>query len=104
MGEEESCGAKSVFEAIRVLLDGNKELLDYIFEPGGRRLRHRAGILKEDAWRFEEHEQLLIRVALDLWSGSGHVQIWELMEAWDQVAWHRFFSSVDLINAARACR
>lgn len=104
MGEEESRGTRSIFEAIRALLDGNKKLLDYIFEPGGRRLRDRAGILKEDAWSFEEHEQLLIRVALDLWSGSGHVQIWELMEAWDQANWQRFFAAVDLINMARARR
>jgi hypothetical protein len=64
MGEEENRGVKPIFEAIRALLDGNEKLLDYIFDPGGSRLRDRAGILKEDAWSFEEHEQLLIRVAL----------------------------------------
>ncbi len=104
MGEEESRGAKSIFEAIRVLLDGNEKLLDYIFEPGGNRLRDRAGILKEDAWSLEEHEQLLIGVALDLWSGSGHVQLWELCEGWDKCDWMRFQSAMQSFIEAPAPR
>lgn len=104
MGEEESRGVKPIFEAIRVLLDGNKKLFDYVFEPGGRRLRDRAGILKEEAWGFEEHEQLLIRVSLDLWSGSGHVQLWELFERWERSDWMRFQSAMQLFIEAPALR
>lgn len=100
MGEEESRGSLRIFEAICVLLNHDEKLLNFIFEAGGKRLRERAGILKEDSWNFEESEQLLIRVALDLWSGSGHVQLWELTEAWNQSDWQRFDAAIQLIASA----
>lgn len=97
MGEEENRGTLRIYNAVCVLLSHNERLLEFIFEPGGKRLRQRAGILKEDSWNFEEHEQLLIRVALDLWSGSGHVQLWEMTEAWDRNDWQRFQAAIELV-------
>ncbi len=97
MGEEENRGTQRSYNAVCVLLGHNERLLEFIFEPGDKRLRQRAGILKEDFWNFEEHEQLLIRVALDLWSGSGHVQLWEMTEAWDRNDWQRFQAAIELV-------
>lgn len=87
-------GAVKLIEAISILTNQNQELVTFLFDPNSPRLRKRAGILREDAWKFSEEDQLLVRVALDLWSGSGHVQVWELVEAWDTDNWQRFNQAV----------
>lgn len=84
----------SLFRAVSVLLSHNQTLLDFLFDLERPRLRKRVGILRDDAWRFSEEDQLLIRVALDLWSGSGHVQLWELTETWGKVDWTLFSDAV----------
>ncbi len=86
--------ARQIFEAIRILLGNDQNLMNYIFKREKFRLRVRAGILKEDAWKFSDSEQLLIRVALDFWSGSGHAQLWELLENWKVNDWKRFEAAV----------
>jgi hypothetical protein len=79
-----------LIEVISKLLDDNEQLLTFLFESTLPKLRKRAGVLKEDSWKFTGEEALLIRVALDIWSGSGHVQLWELIEGWRPEDWRRF--------------
>jgi len=79
-----------LLEIISKLLDHNEQLLGFIFEATQPKLRKRAGVLKEDSWKFNNDEALLVRVALDFWSGSGHVQLWELIETWHADDWRRF--------------
>ena len=57
--------------------------MDFLFDTEKPRLRKRAGVLKEEAWCFDNCEQILIRTGLELWSGSGHVFVWELLENLD---------------------
>lgn len=87
-------GATKLLESISLLLDNNKKILDFLFDPKSPRLRKRAGILRDDAWNLSEEDQLLVRAALDLWSGSGHVQLWELTEAWEPEIWKRFHAAI----------
>ena len=89
----------SFLRAISVLLNHNQTLLNFLFDCEKPRLRKRAGILRDDAWRFSEDEQLLIRVALDLWSGSGHVQLWELTEAWEKADWTLFSAAISELHS-----
>jgi hypothetical protein len=91
-----------LLEMISKLLDDNEQLLTFIFEPTLPKLRKRAGVLKEDSWKFSSGEALLIRVALDIWSGSGHVQLWELIEGWRPKDWRRFIPVImELGEAAK---
>lgn len=93
-------GAIKLFKSISMLLDNNQEILDFLFDPKSPRLRRRAGILRDDAWKFSEEDQLFVRVALDLWSGSGHVQLWELAEAWGPEIWKRFSTAILQLKSA----
>jgi hypothetical protein len=81
-------------QCISLLLDYDQRLIDFIFDPARPRIRKRAAILIEDAWAFSHGEQLLIRAALDLWSGSGHLQLWEMLETWDDASWARFVRAI----------
>lgn len=86
--------AKQLFQAIATIFERDERLMSFFFEKERPRMRMRAGLLREEAWRLSEEEQLLIRVALDIWSGSGHVQIWELLEEWDQAQWETFAAAM----------
>ena len=96
-----SSGDKSVREVIFRLLGSDKRLMDFLFESEKPRLRKRAGILKEDAWFFSHGEQLLIRTALDFWSGSGHVALWELLESLDEENLRRVVVAIVEIRKVR---
>ena len=87
---------KKILQAIAVLLGNDKNLLNFLFEADTPRLRKRAGILKEDSWRLSDEEQFLIRAALDLWNGSGHLQLWEMIETWDQGHWNNFTKAINI--------
>lgn len=87
-----------LFNAISVLVGADEKLIEFLFDPIRPRLRKRAGILRDDSWSFTEEEQLALRVALDLWSGSGHVQLWELIEAWSGEHWQRFSMAMSVLH------
>ena len=80
-----------VVTSIQILLGKkNERFLTFLFDPNMPKLRKRAGILVEDSWGFSHGEQLLIKASLDLWSGSGHAPLWDLIETWDDSNWIRF--------------
>ncbi len=74
---------RRLFEAISRVLANHPHLLKFLFEPERARLRAPADLLREESKDFSSGEDLLIRVALDLWSGSGDAHIWELIEILD---------------------
>lgn len=84
---------QKLFRVITILLGHNQNLLNFIFDSKAPKIRKRAGILNEDSWNLSNSDQVLIRAALDIWSGSGHVQLWELIENWDKKNW------INCINA-----
>jgi hypothetical protein len=85
---------RKLLSGIKILLGNDARLLAFLLDPHSPRLRKRAGILKEDAWNFSHGEQLLVRAALDFWSGSGHLQLWEMIETWDQTNWIHFLRAI----------
>lgn len=88
---------RNLLHAITILCGNDKRLLGFLLDPNSPRLRKRAGILREDAWEFSDGEQLLVRAALDLWSGSGHLQLWEMVETWDSTNWVNFVRAIQVL-------
>lgn len=99
-----SLGDLKLKEIIFRLLAFDKRLLEFIFDPDKPRLRQRAGILKEDVWGFSHGEQIMIRTALELWSGSGHVFLWELIETLDDSNLKRVIEALIAIRDLRGVR
>jgi hypothetical protein len=87
---------RRLLNAITILLGNDQRLLGFLLDPNSPRLRKRAGILKEDSWNLSPSDQLLVRAALDLWSGSGHLQLWEMIEEWDEENWENFYRAIRL--------
>lgn len=74
---------RRVLEAILIVLRRYPYLIDFMFDPEEPRLRQRPEDLLEESASFSSGEDLLVRVALDLWSGSGDAHVWELIEFLD---------------------
>jgi len=83
-----------LYQCISLLLGYDKRLVEFVFDPKKPQIRKRAGVLREDAFFFSHGEQLLIRAALDFWSGSGQLALWEMLETWDSATWSRFMEAV----------
>ena len=88
-------GEARLVRSIFLLVGSEAKFLEFLFDPQEPKIRKRAGILRDEAReQFSEPEQLVVRAALDLWCGSGHVQLWELVENWEPEQWARFIRAV----------
>jgi len=72
-----------MLEVLNLVFRNHPQLLEFLFEPGEPRLRHEAEQLLRDACVFSSGEKILIRVGLDLWNGSGHIELWDVIERLD---------------------
>ena len=72
-----------LFESISILFTNHSYLLDFIFDPDAAKLKFNPEVILRGSVDLSSGEDLLIRIALDLWSGSGEAKIWELIEYLD---------------------
>ena len=75
---------RRMMESLNLIFAGHSKLLEFLFEPDRPRLRQAPEILLDQASGYSSGESILIRVALDLWSGSGDVLLWEIIEKLDE--------------------
>ena len=54
-------------EAIQILLADHKKLLPFLFDESRARLNDNEASLKKRAGVFSKGEQILVRVAIDIW-------------------------------------
>ena len=88
-----------IIDSIKYLFNRDSELLDYFFDPKNRgKIRKRPGILRDDSWGLKEPDQLRIRSALDIWSGSGHTYLFELLEHWSRRDWVYFIEAISKLK------
>jgi len=57
----------------------------FLFEPmDSLNLRAHQEVIIFDSWEFSTENQILIRAALDIWSSSGNLFLWELLNNLNQ--------------------
>lgn len=78
------CNDKILFESMNKLFYNHKYLFNYLFEVDKPRIKHEPLDMIKQIKGFSDGEQVLIRVALDIWSGSGNAKVWQLLENLDQ--------------------
>jgi hypothetical protein len=74
---------RQLYKAISIVFLNHPNLLEFLFEGEQPRIRLRGLEMRRAAICFSSGEQLLLRVALDMWSGSGNAKIWQLLETLD---------------------
>lgn len=71
-------------EAILMVFSEHQYLADFFFEESKEKIRFRPDEMKWRAQDLSSSEQVLVRIALDIWSGSGDAKVWELLEVLDK--------------------
>ena len=66
-------------EALCLIFRNHPKLLEFLFDRTSPKLRQPVEQLQFEAGVYSCGEQILIRVALDLWNGSGEVTLWDLV-------------------------
>lgn len=74
---------------IEVLLSNNIQLLTFIFHSKEPRLRAPATVILFESGVFSSGQQILIQLALDIWDGSGHTQVMDLVHLLDSQNYSR---------------
>ena len=69
---------RRMMETLNIIFAGHFKLLEFLFDANSPRLRFEAGFLLDSAIGYSSGEQILIRIALDLWNGSGSVKLWSI--------------------------
>lgn len=66
------------FLAISILFGDRKDLLSWLFDTSRARLRFSAEALKRNCRGMSSGDQILIKIAIDLWCEQGGTQITDL--------------------------
>ena len=74
---------RHLYQAIGLVFLKHPELLEFFFEKTQPRIRFIAEDMRKEAAGYSSGQQILIRVALDMWSGSGNAKIWQMLETLD---------------------
>jgi hypothetical protein len=73
------------FEAIAVCLGQSPQLLGFLFDPDCPKLRESSDVLLREARGFCSGDHLLVKLAIELWCGSGELHVSELFETEPEV-------------------
>lgn len=88
--------------ALQKLFASNKYLLEFFLDDCHSKIRFRPDEMK---WRIQGQssgEQVLIRIGLDIWNGSGDAKIWELLEILDSDNFRASLEALLFIKSDRA--
>lgn len=87
-----SPGDLKLLRLITFLLSRHPKLIPFLFRPDRAELQGPPPELIQEARAFSSGEQLLVRIALDLWSDSGNATLWELLKWLDPLSFdHTLF-------------
>ena len=73
-----------LYEGICKSFSNHKYLLEGFFDETYARLRSSPELMIEQTSGYSHGEIVLIKVALDIWSGSGNVFVWQILETLDK--------------------
>lgn len=74
---------KRMQETLNEVFRYSPHLLGFLFDEGIAQLRLDPEWLLVEAESLSGGERTLIRVGLDLWNGTGHVSLWDIIERLD---------------------
>jgi hypothetical protein len=81
-------------DAISILYRKHPDLLFFLFELGRPRLKLPSECLKEHASVFSSGKELLVRLGLDLWDGSGNALFREIHQTLDSANFQNALNSL----------
>ena len=90
-----------LFFVIKIIFRNHPNLLQFFFEPERPRVRFEPMEMRKRARCFSSGEELLVRVALDIWSGSGNAKIWQIIEILDSGNFSNVLEALSILQGIR---
>jgi len=90
-----------LLKAMEVLFEKNPDLLNYLFDKKEVRLRLTPDRLIEESYSLRCEQRLLIRIALDLWNGTGAVAFCSLIDHLDNDSLQCVLNTLRLLGTRR---
>ena len=90
-----------IYAAIAVIFRNHPTLLEFFFETETPRIRFRGIEMRRRAAGMSSGEQQLLRVALDVWSGSGNAKVWQLIETLDDSNFANVLEALAFLRSGR---
>jgi hypothetical protein len=90
-------------EAISIVLSNHYKLLEFLFEKERPNLRNSPEQLLEWSLGFSSGEQVLVRVALDIWSNSGSARVSDLLISLDQSNFENVLLGLQYLGGSESC-
>ncbi|MBF0316483.1 MAG: hypothetical protein HQK52_23910 [Oligoflexia bacterium] len=85
MSWSDACDSDKIsYEALSMLYGQNENLFHFLMNPDNPRLTATSDRIKYNSGVLSSGEQLLIRVGLDIWDGSGGITFNELYQKLDE--------------------
>lgn len=78
-----SSSDRRLYSAVSAIFLKHPHLLRFLFDDHEPRLRMIPEEMLREIRGFSSGEQILVRVAMDIWSGSGNAKIWQIVETLD---------------------
>ncbi len=85
-------------QAISLLLANDPKILRFLFAPCSQRLCAPANCLLEDAGVLSSGEQIMVRLALDVWSDEGGTSLWDVINVLDEVRFEGFMLALECLR------
>ena len=77
------------------LLDFDPSMMAFLFDPiDSLKLRADPELILFESWELIPEKQIMLRAALDVWSNSGNLFLWEISNGLGQENIHRIYSAV----------
>jgi hypothetical protein len=85
---------RRIQEVLNLIFQKHSTFLAFLFDQEEPRLRQEPEWLLAEAEAFSTGEKILIRIALDLWDGSGQVDLWDIVERLDEENYHNVLAGL----------
>lgn len=92
------------YRAISILLANNPRLLDYLFQKNRHQLQQPPEEIMEDIGYLSSGEQVLMRIALDLWSGDGAARLGDIVWTLDDVRFDAFLMALESLRFTKLAK
>jgi hypothetical protein len=89
---------RRIFKAIEVLLTNHPKLLDFLFKKEEALLSSSPQLIKRKSRCFSSGEQVLIQIALDIWSGSGKAKFLDILNRLDIENTNHLILTIQYLN------
>src|SRR4051794_32454833 len=83
------------YDLIALIFSNHPKLLEFFFEKNQARLSLPPEAMLKELGCFSSGEQVLLRVALDMWSGSGNAFVWQLIETLDHDTFYKVLKALN---------